>query len=268
MSRAIFDAADDAPVLSRHRRNGKRNIEQFAVLAPAYRLVMINPFAAREPRQDSRLLVDTLRRHQDRHRLARPLLRPCNRKMRSAPRFQVWMMPSRFLLMMASSEVSTIVASRRCLLPRGAVRGQNPVAGRWCRPRPRCAENVRRIVICHELSDDLSPGKNRNERQRGDPLGSHHRLQLFRQVAGRLQCPRCISDWRLCPPASKANGRRQLCDIRPRDRAKPQTASTLRSSNSRIDAGRSAGSRTNCIETGFVDFRRGLGAEKLVGEGV
>src|ERR1043166_3863910 len=35
-------------------------------------------------------------------------------KIRWAPLFQLWMMPSRFLLMMASSEFETIAASRAC----------------------------------------------------------------------------------------------------------------------------------------------------------
>ena len=47
-------------------------------------------------------------------------------------------------------------------------------------------ENVRRIVVGHELANDLSPYKNRNERQRGDALGSHHRFQLLRHVDGLL----------------------------------------------------------------------------------
>src|SRR5690348_12428458 len=94
--------------------------------------------------------------------------------MRLAPPFQLWMTPSRFLLMMASSEVSTIEASRRIASSARPFEAKTELPGNG----DPCIDlagrkNVRRIVVRHEFSGDLPICKNWNECKRRNPLGTN-----------------------------------------------------------------------------------------------
>src|SRR4029077_4090556 len=57
--------ADDCTFSVRRGRNRQRNIDQAAVLMPAHGLVVVDGFTAADARENSRLLVEPIRRNQD-----------------------------------------------------------------------------------------------------------------------------------------------------------------------------------------------------------
>jgi hypothetical protein len=67
--------ADDCSLVVAYWRYCQRNVDRAAVLVPANGLVVVDPFAAADARENSRLLVEPIRRDQDGDRFADGLLR-------------------------------------------------------------------------------------------------------------------------------------------------------------------------------------------------
>ena len=70
MSRPMLAAPDDRPGLVADGRDADRDVEARAVLAHAHRLVVVDAFAAAQPRHDGRQFVRAVRRDDQRDRLA------------------------------------------------------------------------------------------------------------------------------------------------------------------------------------------------------
>ena len=112
MSRAIFDAPTIFPSRTFTGDTAQRDIDQTSVLTHANGFVMLNGLAPSNALEDFRLLILTLSRNEDRDRLADHFVGRIAEQP-FCPWFQLMMIPSGFLLRMASSEDSTI-AARRC----------------------------------------------------------------------------------------------------------------------------------------------------------
>ena len=65
-----FGRADDPPLFVFDRRNRQGNIQFRPILAPAHRLVMLDPLARAHRAEDAILFAQALRRDQQRHRFA------------------------------------------------------------------------------------------------------------------------------------------------------------------------------------------------------
>jgi hypothetical protein len=111
MSRTIFDAPTTFPSAFRIGDTVSETMMLLAVFAAANCLEMFDVFLASNSAEDMRRFVDPLGRHEDRDRTAHHFFGLVAEHLR-APMFQLVMLPIRSLLMMASSDETTIAARR------------------------------------------------------------------------------------------------------------------------------------------------------------
>ena len=207
MSRTIFEAPIDSPAVVRDRRDGERDEDPRAVGAHPLGFEMIDPLPGLEAGDDPVFLADAIRRNHQRDVAPDRLVGAIAEEPLGAA-FQVWMMPSSDLLMMASSDDSTMEASSRaaCKLvrvfvlepPRVADVAKDQDAARHV---PRLVPDGCGAVVDRALAPILSDEQRVVREADDDPFAERPVGGAFHRLAGSslMMWKTCSSG---CPSAS------------------------------------------------------------------